>query len=159
MPVKKARNSSAAPTPAAVTNRPEGPLDAVVVEAPDDGPVLVVVANGRQRVEVRVPHHIDRQWLAAAVALAPVDAVVAMPAPSGEPVLWGVFPGEAHRDVVVDLNLRGRRVVVEGDSIQLKCEKAHVRLDKSGNVEVRGKDVLTRAARLNRIKGGAVSIN
>ncbi|NHZ90403.1 hypothetical protein F2P45_15450 [Massilia sp. CCM 8733] len=43
--------------------------------------------------------------------------------------------------------------------ITLRCGAASITLDADGNVEIRGKHVLSRAAGQNRIKGSSVSLN
>lgn len=43
--------------------------------------------------------------------------------------------------------------------IVLRCGSASITLQRDGRVVVRGTDILTRSAGLNRIKGGAVQIN
>jgi hypothetical protein len=51
-------------------------------------------------------------------------------------------------------------VVIEaGEHLTLKCGQSSVDLRKDGKLMVRGNDVLTRAKRTNRIKGGSVAIN
>jgi len=51
-------------------------------------------------------------------------------------------------------------VVIEaGEMLSLKCGESSVDLRKDGKVMIRGSDVLSRAKRTNRIKGGSVAIN
>lgn len=45
------------------------------------------------------------------------------------------------------------------ESLSLKCGNSSIDLRKDGKLMVRGNDVLTRAKRTNRIKGGSVGIN
>jgi hypothetical protein len=72
---------------------------------------------------------------------------------------FGVFPGDAHAGVTVDVVIRGRDVRVEAESINLASRNAQVRLDAEGNVSVRGRDLTSHARRVNRIKGGAIRLN
>lgn len=44
-------------------------------------------------------------------------------------------------------------------NLTLKCGKASISLDADGNVEIRGQDLLFRAAGENSIKGSSVSLN
>ena len=61
----------------------------------------------------------------------------------------------------------GLRATVDDDEIvltarrriTLRCGAASVTLDADGNVEIRGKHLLSRAAGQNRIKGSSVSLN
>jgi hypothetical protein len=51
-------------------------------------------------------------------------------------------------------------VVVEAkETLTLKCGESSVDLRKDGKLMIRGKDVLSRAKRSPRIKGGTVGIN
>ncbi|NHZ65722.1 DUF6484 domain-containing protein [Massilia genomosp. 1] len=50
-------------------------------------------------------------------------------------------------------------VLVAHRRITLMCGAASITLDADGNVEIRGKHLLSRAAGQNRIKGGSVSLN
>jgi hypothetical protein len=51
-------------------------------------------------------------------------------------------------------------VVVEAkETLTLKCGESSVDLRKDGKLMIRGKDVLSRAKRSQRIKGGSVAIN
>lgn len=53
-----------------------------------------------------------------------------------------------------------KRVVIEAaDELTLKCGDCSLDLRKDGKLMIRGKDVLTRAKRTQRIKGGTVAIN
>ena len=53
-----------------------------------------------------------------------------------------------------------KRLVIEAEEeLTLKCGDCSVDLRKDGKLMIRGKDVLTRAKRTQRIKGGTVAIN
>jgi hypothetical protein len=85
------------------------------------------------------------------------------PRPNHPPVLLGFLqPLDSNPGVATDLEARvdGRRVEIEGrDEIVLRCGEASITLRRNGRVVIRGIQVETRAAGLNRIKGGSVSIN
>ena len=49
--------------------------------------------------------------------------------------------------------------VVASESISLKCGESSLEMRKDGKVLLKGKDVVSRARRVQRIKGGTVSIN
>ena len=52
------------------------------------------------------------------------------------------------------------RVVVEADKeLTLKCGESSVTLTDKGQILIKGKDVVSRASRNQRIKGGSVQIN
>ena len=50
-------------------------------------------------------------------------------------------------------------VIEAGETLTLKCGESSVDLRKDGKLMIRGNDVLTRARRTQRIKGGTVAIN
>jgi hypothetical protein len=134
------------------------PLEAEVRLVDDRGVVHATLAGG-EAVVARCPAHVDRAWLQAAARVAPVDALLVAARPSGRLVLWGIFPGEAHEAVAVDVRIRGRQVRIDAESMQLGTAEAHLRLERDGNVSLRGRDVTSHARRVNRIKGGAVRLN
>jgi hypothetical protein len=60
----------------------------------------------------------------------------------------------------IEIHVRGRRFAVETDEeIELRCGDARVRITRDGKVVVLGNEVVSRARRGNRIKGGTVNIN
>ena len=143
----------------AVTTMPGlSALEGEVHSVDDDGVVHGALATG-EAIRARCPAHIDREWLRAAARLAPIDAVFVSTRPSGRMVVWGIFPGRAHDAVAVDVRIRGRQVRIDAESVHVGNEKAHLRLEKDGNVSVRGRDVTSHARRVNRVKGGAVRLN
>lgn len=80
-------------------------------------------------------------------------------------------PANVHEDGIVIGRIGRRRrgsdsvavqshVILEAsESLILTCGESSVQLRKDGKVRVLGKDVLTRAKRTARIKGGSVAIN
>jgi hypothetical protein len=88
---------------------------------------------------------------------------------SAMPVLLGVIgsgslpaliapriPTKTKRNVVVD----GETVIFEAQfEIVLRCGKSEIILTRDGKIVIKGKDVVTRAAQNNRIKGTTVKIN
>jgi hypothetical protein len=60
----------------------------------------------------------------------------------------------------VEARVDGRRVVIEGqDEIVLSCGKASITLRRNGKVLIKGVQLESSAAGVNRIKGGSVQIN
>jgi len=54
----------------------------------------------------------------------------------------------------------GQRLVISAEQeLVLKCGESTVTLTKDGKITIRGKQLLSRAEGVNRIKGGAVQIN
>jgi hypothetical protein len=134
------------------------PVGGKVIAVLGDGSVRGELANG-EVVEALCPAHVELAWLREALLVGPVRAIFAAPEGWDEPALWGIFPGREHEKVVADVTVRGRRVVVAAESIRLECEANSVKLASDGNVEIRGKDVFSRAKRINWVKGAAVRIN
>lgn len=59
-------------------------------------------------------------------------------------------------DVVVD----GRHVQLEAqEELQLRCGKGSITLTKDGRIVAKGTDIVSRAARSQKIKGASVNIN
>lgn len=52
-----------------------------------------------------------------------------------------------------------RRDVVAEEELVLRCGRSSIVLSKDGTIVIRGTKILSRAAGVNRIKGGAVEIN
>jgi len=146
----------ASPRTIALAGKSCAAIWAVAVD--QDGVASGKLATGDVFV-ARCPAHIDRDWLRAAAKVAPVSAVFVSAQPSGSVILWGIFPGRAHENVVVDVRIRGRQVRIDAEDVQLKTEKAHLLLEKDGNVSPRGRDVTSHARRVNRVKGGAIRLN
>ena len=105
------------------------------------GPGLVeIVAEDGLRLEARCPQHIDLRWLRAALSVGPVDGTAALSGPAA--VLWCVFPGAEHRQVMPDLDLRGRHVRLRAsESVEIECGRTALELDPRGNVRLRGQNV------------------
>ena len=144
---------------AAISGPPaRGILEGRVVATSEPGTVRGVLATG-ETIEGLCPAHVDFAWLQAACARSPVAAAFISLQPSGRHVLWGVFPGPEHADVRADVVIRGRQIKVDADNLQLSSRNAHVDLDAEGNVAVKGRDVISHARRVNRIKGGSIRLN
>ncbi|MFT3782346.1 MAG: hypothetical protein QM790_10050 [Nibricoccus sp.] len=54
---------------------------------------------------------------------------------------------------------RAQVVVEAGQELVLKCGKASIELSKDGTISIKGTDVISRARRVNRIKGSSVTLN
>lgn len=134
-------------------------MEGVVRSVDETWRVAATLADG-ESISALCPAHIDRGWLRAAAAHAPVAAVFAVAQPSGRHVLWGLFPSEVHAEIRADIVVRGRHVVVDAESAQITTRAgAQLDLERDGNTSLRGRDITTHARRVNRIKGGAVRIN
>lgn len=57
-------------------------------------------------------------------------------------------------------NVDGKRLVIEAEEeVQIKCGEASINLYKDGRVVIRGRNLISRAAVVNRILGGSVQVN
>jgi hypothetical protein len=122
------------------------------------GDVEVVTSAGKTQL-VRCPQHISLDWLRAAVRIAPVEAVISE-VEGGRAFLWAIFPASAHAAVRAPFEVRGTQVKLEGsEGVQLICGSSAVSLNREGEVRIRGRDVLSRASQVNRIKGGRIKLN
>jgi hypothetical protein len=128
------------------------------ITAIDDRGVTARIEPTRA-LKARCPAHVDRNWLAAAVKVAPVDAAFVLPRNGTRPILLAIFPGPEHADVRADVTLVGHRVRIAAEEILIQGKRAHLSLDRKGAVELRGQDVTSRATRLHRIQGGAIRLN
>jgi hypothetical protein len=60
----------------------------------------------------------------------------------------------------IDIHVHGRRFTVETDQeVELRCGDAKLRISRDGKIVVLGNDVVSRARRQHKIKGGTVNIN
>jgi hypothetical protein len=130
--------------------------------------VLGLSADGKARfrdeeggvTDLRVPRHVDKRWLEAAVALAPVPAIAVHPEGVRTPVLWCVFSAPEHEGLDDHFRVDSKTIELSAsESIHIRTGKSIVTVTAAGEVSVRGKNVTTRASNLNRIRGGAVKIN
>jgi hypothetical protein len=140
-----------------------GPAGAVQVDFP---------GNGRGPIAARVSAALDAETLARAAearqqallmfengnpALPIIVTLLAVP--SATPLIDAVLEESAveqPQEAVVD----GERVVLKGhEEIVLQCGRASITLHRDGKIVLRGKDILTVASGVQRIKGGKVQIN
>ena len=127
----------------------KGPL--VDFDGNPRGPVRARVTTTGARVQTRAPNAVGQEIVLL------VDA-----RPGRPPILLGFLQPLAGTTGQSELEARidGRRVELEGrDEIVLRCGEASITLRRNGRVVIKGIQVETRAAGVNRIKGGSVSIN
>ena len=122
-----------------------------VARADESGVVSVRLGDGREL-------ECDRLETSAASSLRLVegDAVLVFtPARRGERgvVIGRIGPSRHAAETPEELVLEAT------SSVSLRCGESSVTLRKDGRVVVRGQDVVSHAARVNRIRGGSVSIN
>ena len=138
---------------------PKGAIEGHVVTVGPGSKAGFCDEAGQTR-EVRVPSQVDRRWLQAAVALAPVPAIAVLAEGLRQPVLWCTFPAPEHEALSEHIKLEGRTIeLAASESVTIRTGKSTITVSVAGEVEVRGKNILSRATNLNRIRGGGVRIN
>jgi hypothetical protein len=83
-----------------------------------------------------------------------------------QPIVLGVLvepaarPSASSEALPITVQVDDTRLVLSAErEIVLKCGKASIMLTRAGKVLIEGEYVSTRAAGVNRIKGGSVQIN
>jgi hypothetical protein len=166
--MKKPTKNRAA-TPAVTSPKPrEGELVAAMsvlgrllkVSDSEAGWAEATVDDG-ETVLAQIPQHVDRAWLAAALAIGPVEGVLIYLRHDGRRrfALGSLFPGPEHAEVRADVTVRANRIVFDGTAIELDCGKAVVSLDAQGNILIRGRDVESRAAGTHAIRAAVFRMN
>lgn len=116
----------------------------------------------------------DNEWMQVRLCDVLCGPGGTLPMFEGDSVLVWVSPDPEHRDViigrvlpVIDTPSDKSRVAAKHDELVLearqtlilKCGDGSITIRKDGKILIKGKDLLSCAKRMNRIKGGAVSIN
>jgi hypothetical protein len=128
-----------------------------------DGPLVDYPGNPRGPVRARVTGEMGAVR-APAASLAGREVVLLVDARHrSPPVLLGLVTPlgrEASAGAELEARVDGRRVELDArDEIVLRCGDASITLRRNGRISIRGVDVETRAAGMNRIRGGSVDIN
>lgn len=75
------------------------------------------------------------------------------------PIILGVLYDRA-RTQSRTLHLKASRILLEAqDELLMQCGEASFEARKDGKVQVKGRDVVSRAARTNKVRGATVLIN
>lgn len=130
-----------------------GPAGSVYVDfvGNERGPILARIAlSGEEMARLRCCQR------GAPILLVFDDGILTAPIVVGcvEDRLPSLKP--RRRDVVID----GAEVAIDGqEQVVLRCGKSSISLSKSGKIILKGIDLVSRAIRGNRIRGGTVKIN
>jgi hypothetical protein len=133
-----------------------------------EGQVVALEANGKATfrdevgtcIEVRVPRSIDKRWLAAALASAPVPAIVLCLESSRMPVLAQVFSAPEHEALDDHFRIAAKTIdLAARESVRIRTGRSIVTVSADGEIRVLGKNITSRATNLNRVRGGAVRLN
>lgn len=134
------------------------------------GRICAIDALGRARVDY-VGNTLGPLVARTCVSAANADAAVLLSFENEDPalpVIVGLVKDElvspdGHHvlqakvdDVLVD----GKRITLEGkEEVVLRCGQCSITLTKEGRVVIKGIEIVSRASRTNKIKGGSVNIN
>ena len=129
----------------------------------EDGSVTAATDGDARRVRCDVLQTGE----AASLRLAERDAVLVwLPGPDDERgvVLGRIGPSHAPepdvtRDPEPAEEIPDELVLEAKENLTLKCGDGSITLRADGKILIKGKDLVSHAQRVNRIKGGAVSIN
>lgn len=150
---RKAGGSAAVP-PQITASVPSQIIRGTVVEMLDSGEIMLrcpSVKGGSMRCDLL--ESADTAWQ----KLQPGDPVLVL-APAS-PDENGCVLGRIGRYKPATAPPTDHLVIEAGETLTLKCGESSVDLRKDGKLMIRGNDVLTRARRTQRIKGGTVAIN
>lgn len=153
------------PLPATAPDAPkEKPVAGIVlgqlIGLADDGGFLVQFPGNstEQPVRALAVVEIGKRQIGNPVALSFVDGDIRQPLILG--FIQTIANAPKIADDSVEVQQDGKRlVIVAEDELVLKCGESTITLTKAGKITIRGKQLLSRAEGVNRIKGGAVQIN
>jgi hypothetical protein len=122
----------------------------------DDGAVVVCLGSGGEQVVCDVLYSSSRP-------LCPGDPVLVWGGGSREdtPVVLGpIGPSRASAPILESQREIPDELVLEATKgLTLKCGEGSITIRADGKILIKGKDLVSHAQRMNRIKGGSVSIN
>jgi hypothetical protein len=131
-----------------------GLMHAIVAELPDGGPILALLPSGRL-VECARLQVADTGTLTLAVGdeiliqFLGEDAAVVIGRIGGVVSSGSLEPGDLPDELVIE----ARR------SLTLRVGDGSITIREDGRILIKGKDLVSHAKGMNRIRGGSVSIN
>lgn len=141
----------------AITDEFGGPGRATVEEVLKDGSVLVRTSAGARFVccETALPPGERRLRPGAVVVAIPPDTA------GGSGVILALIHDlRARHEGEDDADTTPNSLVLEArDELVLKVGDGSITIRKDGKILIKGQDLVSHARRMNRIRGGAVSIN
>jgi hypothetical protein len=128
--------------------------------------VSAVQGDGTVRVKVSGDQHASilcdllRPVDGSSLSLAADDEVLIwLPGVEGKPaVILGRF-GPSHAQAAPSRGPQDEVVIEAAKTLTLRCGDGSITIREDGKILIKGKDLVSHATRLNRIKGGAVQIN
>ncbi len=135
----------------------QGARTGTVIELAEGGEVGVVLPGQPPvRLRCQVLQTADRATLTLALGA----RVLVLPPPAGE--TFGVILGllaPYHAPVEETKPIPERLELVAQQELELTCGESSIHLHADGRVIVKGQDILSRARRTQKIRGGTVHIN
>jgi hypothetical protein len=76
------------------------------------------------------------------------------------PIIIGIVRDRFEKGFPQRLNMAAKEILLEGaEEVCLRCGESSLTLRKDGKTLLKGREVLSRASRTNRVKGATVQIN
>jgi hypothetical protein len=135
------------------------------LKASHDPKEILVEWDGFEPKPARLLSSVNRSELLKNAAYGHEVLVMFVQGNPDEPVILGVMDNgleeyEIMQDGPVDVLIDGERVVIRAETeMVFTCGEGSIILQKDGKIEVKGKNVLSRAYGVNKIKGGHVQLN
>jgi len=131
-----------------------------VIRVQNDGTILV---NRRDELPVELYCNALQTSEGMAINLVPGDVVLVLLPESDEErgvVLGRIGPSRASAVEPEKTKDTPDELVIEAKkNLTFKCGDGSITMRKDGKILIKGKDLVSRAKRMNRIKGGSVAIN
>ena len=130
--------------------------------APQSGVLLEIGANGSPIVDFS-GNELGPIPARTAIASASAGDTVLLVFDGGDPtrpIIVGIVRDRFEKSHPQRLKIAAKEIIVEGtEEVSLRCGESSLILRKDGKAILKGREVLSRASRSNRIKGATVQIN
>jgi hypothetical protein len=130
--------------------------------APQTGVLLEIGASGSPIVDYS-GNELGPIPARTAIASANAGDTVLLVFDGGDPtrpIVVGVVRDHFEKSQPQRLKIAAKEIVVEGtEEVSLRCGESSLTLRKDGKAVLKGREVLSRASRTNRIKGATVQLN
>jgi hypothetical protein len=126
--------------------------------------IATVVGFDHERVLVQLPDQplalVVSQSCGRRLDASDVGAEVALTFVGGDPARPIILDKIARPAAFSITTIHHRELVFEADrQITLRCGKSSLTLTRDGKIVISGKDLLSRASSVNRIRGGVIQLN
>jgi hypothetical protein len=126
--------------------------------------IATVVGFDHERVLVQLPNQplalVVSQSCGRRLDASDIGAEVALTFVGGDPARPIILDKIARPAAFSTATIHHRELVFEADrQITLRCGKSSLTLTRDGKIVISGKDLLSRASSVNRIRGGVIQLN